>query len=137
MTNKVVVCMSKRIFLSNLLAMQTSITSKQQFLTNNNVHVILTQLFLSALQFLEWNRLLTPETKDAQEPGRARGCLKLSAQKKWNDETDRLSGRCHLAGRNLLLFLGRYQHIHEQIGWNYQGKESLFASLLRRRKKCW
>ena len=136
MTNKVVVCMSKRIFLSNLLAMQTSITSKQQFLTN--VHVILTQLFLSALQFLEWNRLL--DSGDQGCPGARpgeRGCLKLSAQKKGNDETDRLSGRCHLAGRNLLLFLGRYQHIHEQIGWNYQGKESLFASLLRRRKKCW
>ena len=82
MTNKVVVCMSKRIFLSNLLAMQTSITSKQQFLTNNNVHVILTQLFLSALQFLEWNRLLVSGDQGCPGARPGEGLLKIVRSEK-------------------------------------------------------
>lgn len=60
--------------------MQTSITSKQQFLTN--VHVILTQLFLSALQFLEWNRLL--DSGDQGYPGArpGEGLLKIVRSEK-------------------------------------------------------
>ena len=72
--------MSKRIFLSNLLAMQTSITSKQQFLTN--VHVILTQLFLSALQFLEWNRFLDSGDQGCPGARPGEGLLKIVRSEK-------------------------------------------------------
>lgn len=72
--------MSKRIFLSNLLAMQTSITSKQQYLTN--VHVILTQLFLSALQFLEWNRLLDSGDQGCPGARPGEGLLKIVRSEK-------------------------------------------------------
>ena len=72
--------MSKRIFLSNLLAMQTSTTSKQQFLTN--VHVILTQLFLSALQFLEWNRLLDSGDQGCPGARPGEGLLKIVRSEK-------------------------------------------------------
>ena len=68
------------VFLSNLLAMQTSITSKQQFLTN--VHVILTQLFLSALQFLEWNRFLDSGDQGCPGARPGEGLLKIVRSEK-------------------------------------------------------
>ena len=68
--------------------MQTSITSKQQFLTN--VHVILTQLFLSALQFLEWNRLLDSGDQGCPGARPGEGLLKIVRSEKmewWNGST--------------------------------------------------